>query len=155
MFETLVALAILGFIAPALSMSIYQVLNINELAGNHMTVIKQAESAMHWLSGDALMAQTVQTGGSSGFPLDLAWVDWENVSNNVTYTLMDGELQRVHSINGTTVSSSVVAWHIDSDPEDTSCNYTDGTLTFKITSSIGGFRPVSEERVGKIIPKSQ
>ena len=68
LFETLVALAILGFIAPALSMSIYQVLNINELAGNHMTVIKQAESAMHWLSGDALMAQTVQTGGRRSSP---------------------------------------------------------------------------------------
>ncbi len=153
--EMLVALAILGVIAPAIGMSIFQVLSINALTGNHMIAVKQVENAIYRISRDAQMAQTVQTGGGSGFTLNLTWVEWDNTSNNVTYTIQNGELRRAYSINGGQPTSTVVAQHINTDSGVTNCQFVSGVLTFKITVSIGGFRPVSESRAGIVFPKPQ
>ncbi len=153
--EMLVALAILGVIAPAIGMSIFQVLAVNDLTANHMTAVKQVENAIYRISRDAQMAQTVQTGGGSGFPLNLTWVEWDNISNNVTYSVQNGELQRAYSVNGTQPTSTVVAQHINTDSGATNCQFASGVLAFKITVSIEGFRPASETRVGKVVPKPQ
>ncbi len=153
--EMLVALAILGLIAPVIGMSIFQVLSVNELTGNHMTAVKQVESAMYWISHDAQMAQTVQTSGGSGFPLNLAWVEWDNTSNNVTYSIQNNELQRARSVNGGQPTNTVVARHINSDLQATNCQFNSSVLTFKITASLGGYRPKSETRVGEVVPKPQ
>ncbi|MFC2021123.1 type II secretion system protein J [Chloroflexota bacterium] len=153
--EMLVALAILGVIAPAISMVIFQVISVNTLTGNHLTAVNQVENAMYWIGRDAQMAQTVQTGGGSGFPLNLTWVDWDLTSNNVTYSIQNGELQRAYSINGGLPTSTVVAQHINNDSEATNCQYASGVLTFKITASLGGFRPKSETRIHEVFPKSQ
>lgn len=85
LYEMLVSLAILGVIIPVIGMSIFQVLSINTLTGNHLTAVKQVENALYRINRDAHMAQTVQTGGGSGFPLNLIWVEWDNTSNNGNY----------------------------------------------------------------------
>lgn len=153
--EMLVALAILVVIAPAIGMSIFQVLSVNSLTANHLTAVKQVENAVYCISRDALMTQTVQTGGGSGFPINLTWVEWDNTSNNVTYTTQNGELQRAHSINGGQPTSTVVAQYINTDSGATNCQFAGGVLTFKITASLGGFRPASEIRVCKVVPRPQ
>jgi prepilin-type N-terminal cleavage/methylation domain-containing protein len=153
--EILVALAILGVILPVAGMSIFQVLSINTLTGNHLTVVKQVENAVYRINRDAQMAQTVQTSNGSSFPLKLIWVQWDSTSNNVTYTLQNGVLSRVCSINGSQPTSAVVAQNINPDSAMTNLDFASGVLTFKITASIGGFRPASETRVGKVIPKAQ
>lgn len=153
--ELLVAIAILGVIAPLLGMAIFQTVSMNEMAGNHMTAVKQVESAVYWISHDAQMAQSVQTDGGSGFPLILTWVEWDNTSNSVTYSIQDNELQRACSVNGGEPTSTVIAQYINGDSEATNCQFSEGILTFKITASLGGFRPTSETRVREIFPKPQ
>jgi prepilin-type N-terminal cleavage/methylation domain-containing protein len=155
LYEMLVALAILGVIIPVIGMSIFQVLSINTLTGNHLTAVKQVENAIYRINRDAQMAQTVQTGGGSGFPLNLIWVEWDNTSNNVTYTIQNGELWRANSVNGGQSTSGVVAQHINSDSGMTNLQFVGGVLTVKITASLGGFRPASETRVGTVLPKAQ
>jgi prepilin-type N-terminal cleavage/methylation domain-containing protein len=153
--EMLVALAILGVIAPAMGMSIFQVLSLYSVNAKHMVAVKQVENAVHWISRDAQMAQTVQTQGVSGFPLTLTWVEWDNTSNNVTYTIQNGELRRAYSINNGQPTSRLVAQHMNPDSAATNCQFVSGNLTFMITASIGGFKPVSEARLGEVIPKSR
>jgi len=155
LIELLVALAILGIIAPVLGLSIFQVLHVNEATGNHMTAVKQVESAVHWISYDTQMAQTVETSGDSGFPLTLSWVKWDNTSNSVTYTIENGELERAYSVDGGEPTTTVVARHINTDSEKTNCQYDDGVLTLHITASVGAVRPANETRVLEVVPKPQ
>jgi prepilin-type N-terminal cleavage/methylation domain-containing protein len=153
--EMLIALAILGIIAPVLGVSVFQVVSANELAGKHMTAVKQVESAVYWISHDTQMAQTVETSGGSGFPLSLTWIEWDNTSNNVTYTIQNGELQRARSVDGGEPTVTTIAWHINEDVGMTNCQFDDGVLTIKITASLEGFRSASETRVSEIVPKPQ
>ena len=155
LYEMLVSLAILGVIIPVIGTSIFQVLSINTLTGNHLTAVRQVENAIYRISRDVQTAQTVQIGGGSGFPLNLLWVEWDNTSNNVTYTIQNGELWRANSVNGGQPTSVVVAQHINSDPGMTNMQFQSGMLTFKVTASLGGFKPASETRIGKIFPKAQ
>lgn len=155
LYEMLVSLAVLGVIIPVMGMSIFQVLSINTLTGNHLTAVKQVENAIYRINRDVQMAQTVQTGAGSGFPLNLIWVEWDNTSNNVTYTIQNGELWRANSVNSGQPTSVVVAQHINTDSGMTNLQFVGGVLTVKITASLGGFRPASETRVGTVLPKAQ
>ncbi len=153
--EMLVAVAITSIIVPTIGMSTFQVLSGNARSVAHMIAVKQVESAVHRISRDVQMAQIVQTGGGSGFPLTLTWVKWDNTEDQVTYTIQNGELERAYSINGGEPTSTVLAHHINTESGATSCQFVNGVFTFQITASLEGFKPASETRVGKIIPRSQ
>ena len=147
LIELLVALAIIGVITSAISMVIYQTLTIPAQSRTHMTAVKQVENAIHWLSRDVQQAQEIST---PGFPLTLTWVNWDNTVHQVTYTLENGELERANSASGG--DPIVVARHIDS--ANTDCQFTDGIFTFTITATVSGFRPSTEIREGKILPRA-
>ena len=155
LIELLVTIGILGVIAPAIGIAIFQVFSVYSLSTNHLTAVKQVENAVYRISRDTEMAQTIQTGGISGFPLNLTWVEWNNTSNNVTYTIQNGVLQRAYSVNGSQSTTTLVARHINIDPGETICQYSNGVLSLNITASLGGFRPASETRVCRIVPRSQ
>jgi hypothetical protein len=71
------------------------------------------------------MAQSVVTdAGATGFPLDVAWKEWDGTLNEVRYTIEGNELKRKHWINGGGPSVIVVAQYIDS--AETSCGLTGG-----------------------------
>ncbi len=152
--EMLVALAITGVIAGTISMSIFQVLSVNAQSVARIIAVKQVENAIHRISRDAQMAQIVQAGVGSGFPLNLIWVKWDNTENQVTYTVQDGELERAYSVNGGEPTRTVLAQHINTESGATNCQFVNGVLTFRITVSLGGFKPVSEIRTCKIVPRS-
>jgi len=154
--ELLIALAITGLIASALTMTIYQVITVPIQSSNHMTAVKQVESAIHWLNRDVQQAQILEVGEDAGFPLSLTWVEWDNTVHQITYTIEDGELERAHSIDGAEPTRSIVALCIESDPLQTNCQFNDvdGVLTFRITASITGFKPSTETRVGEIKSRS-
>jgi len=118
-------------------------------------VVKQVENAIYRINRDAQMAQTVQTSNGSGFPVNLTWMQWDSTSNNVTYSIQNGSLWRACSINGSQPTNTTVAQNINTDSAKTNLDFVSGVLTFKVTASIGGFRPASETRVGKVIPKAQ
>jgi type II secretory pathway pseudopilin PulG len=151
--EVLVATAITGIIGAGIGMASFQIINVNARSTKHVIAVKQVESAMHWISRDTQMSQTVQPAAGSGFPLDLSWVEWDNTGHRVTYTLENGELHRQHYVNQVLAGESVVATSINGNGEMTNCQYDGGMFTFKITASVGGFRSASETRTAKVIPR--
>jgi prepilin-type N-terminal cleavage/methylation domain-containing protein len=154
LIEVLVAIAITGLIGAGISAAAVQVMNVNALSNNRVTTVKQVESAAYWIGRDTQMAQSVETSGGSGFPLNLSWVEWDNTTHQVRYDIDNGELKRSHSVNGGVPTQNVVAQHIDNNPDMTSCQFANGVLTFRVTASVGGFRPASETRMGRAIPNS-
>jgi prepilin-type N-terminal cleavage/methylation domain-containing protein len=151
LIELLAVLAIIGSISGSIAGLIFQVFDMNERNRTHMTAVKEVENAIHWITQDALMAQSVNATDTTGFPLTLSWVEWNNTTHVVTYRVQNGQLVRSQSLNGGQASTTVVVPHIDS--AQTNCQFTSGGLAFKITATIGGFRWASETRSFNIIPR--
>jgi len=162
----IVAVAITGIIAGAVTTTIFQVFSGNTRTSNHMTAVKQVQNAGYWISHDTQMAKGVEPADESDddpdgtrFPLTLTWIDWDGTLNEVTYTIVDSELKRSHSINGNT-EVSITAQYIDVtiDPDTgkpkTNC-YKDGEmLIFTVTATLGtGTQHESETRVYEIVPR--
>ncbi len=151
LIEMIAVIAIAGLIFIAAAGTISQMFIINAQSTTRMIVVKQVESAIHWVSRDMQMAQTVKTDDPNPTVLTLTWVEWNNPENsvNVTYTLNNGDLRRNHSVDVETI----VARHIDI--ESTSVDHTGGELNFTITitATLGGLRPASETRVVEVIPR--
>ncbi|MBN2074469.1 MAG: type II secretion system protein [Dehalococcoidales bacterium] len=154
--EMLVSVAIIGILAPVINLLIIHIQDINSSESNHLLAIKQIEKALYWISMDTQMAQSVQTdAGASGFPLSLYWVGWDNTTSNITYTVQNNELLRSCSKNGNTPVVTVAAQYVNEASTATNCTYSGSALTFVITISTGGYKPVNETREVIIIPKSQ
>jgi large repetitive protein len=149
--EILVALAVNAIIAGVITMSIFQLFNVNLTSNAHMTAIKEVENANYWISNDARMAQIVNTNSASGFPITLSWVDWNGNTASATYDVVNNQLIRSYSENGGQSTNTLVAAHIDFG--QTSCTVTADTLSFKITSTQGDYRSESETRAFNIIPR--
>ena len=154
LIEVMVALAIAGLIGTGVTTTIFQILSINASSQNHVLAVKQVENAATWLNNDVRMAQIIEPGGVSGFPLDLTWVEWDNTTHQVSYTISNGELQRSSSTNGTQPMQIVVGQYIDDNADNTNCQYSNGVFNFKVTASSGGFRRASETRMAQVIPRS-
>jgi hypothetical protein len=151
--EMLVATAISSFIGFGIAMAAFQMININARSTNHVAAVKQVESAAYWIGHDAAMAQVVQPTGGSGFPLSLSWVEWDNTNHQVSYTLGNGELRRIHYVNQAETGQTVVAENISSNQQLTYCRFLDGMVTLKVTALVGGFRSASETRMAQVIPR--
>ncbi len=151
LIEMIAIIALAGLILSAAAVSISQVFIIHAQSTAGMQVVKQVESAIHWVSRDMMMAQTVKTDDPDPATVfTLSWVEWDNPTNRVqvTYTLNNGDLRRNHSVNGQTV----VAQHVESAtviPKP----YTGGKLSFTITATLNGLRSASETRVVEVIPR--
>jgi len=172
LIELLVVIAITGLITWGITMTIFQVFDINTRSTNRMAAISQLQNAGLWVSNDAQMSQNVTPGGSSGFPLTLTWNEWETGdSHAVNYTLEDmlgglKELKRSHSVTGgnsTVTTVTHVAEYIDlagtncccdCDGDgycDDDCNCNAKVLIFTVTATVG---EESETRVYKVTPRS-
>lgn len=151
--ELLIAISITGAIVGVTGGAIFQVLSINASSKAHMIAIKQVEQAVYWVVHDAQMAQTLSPYGGSSF-LTLTWVEWDNTTHTVIYDIVGDEFKRSYS-DGGTPTESVIAEYINNDPAMTNCAYTTGgVLTFKVTATVGGFRPATETRTVEIFPRS-
>ncbi len=152
--EFIVAMALTGLIGVAASAAAYQVINVKALSENHIIAVKQVENAAYWINLDVRMSQTVLPAGGGGFPLNLSWIEWDNTTHDVRYTISNGELQRSSSINGAEPTQMMVANYIDGNADQTNCQYANGVFTFKVTASVAGFRPATETRMGEALPRS-
>jgi prepilin-type N-terminal cleavage/methylation domain-containing protein len=156
LIELLIAIAITGLITGGITMTIFQVFNINTRTTNHMTAVRQVQNAGFWVSPDVQMAQSVNASGSSGLPLTLTWIAWgTNNTHEVIYTLEDmsgglKKLQRSHSVNGGAPTVTPIAEYID--PDQTSCVWDGEWLTFNVTATVGG---QSETRTYKAEPRPE
>jgi len=155
LIELVIVIAIVGFVTGAITMTITQVFNMDAHTRNDMTAVYQVRQAGKLVSQDVLQAQTVNAGGSSGFPLTLTWTDEGGAgdSHTVNYTLSGNRLYRSESINEGNQTMTFVAEHID--PAQTSCDPlgplpAGGTLTFTVTATVG---EQSETRIYQIKPR--
>lgn len=152
LIDTIVAIAITGIIAIGASVSIAQVLNQTTRNNDYTTASRNAMNALHWMSRDALVAQTIS--GTDGFPLTQAlsmkWTGWDNTSYTANYTVTGGQLRRIYS-DGTSVTTTVIAEHINPASGMTGCVSENGTITITITSSVGaGAKVIDITRVREI-----
>jgi prepilin-type N-terminal cleavage/methylation domain-containing protein len=157
--ELLIAILLAGIVTSGITMTIFQVFNINSRTSNHMIAIRQVQHAGKQVSEDLLQAKRVEPGGSSGFPLTLNWTDWDDdEQHGIVYNLEDmpsGDFQilwREHKINSVTNSTINVAEYIDpdqtsfiEDPEDP------GAFIFMVTANVSG---QSETRIYEIMPRA-
>jgi prepilin-type N-terminal cleavage/methylation domain-containing protein len=152
--ELMAAVIITGLIGVGVATASVEVLNQGERNADYTTASRNTMNAIHWISRDAQMAQTVTTNGTSGFPLTLVWIEWDNSTHQVTYTSADSEIRRSYSLDDGVPSETVVAQYINDAPEMTSCNFTDGVLSLKVTAVGGeGARAVSITKLRKITPR--
>jgi len=165
LIELLIAILLTGLITGGITMTIFQVFNLNTRTSNHMTAVRQVQNAGFWVSPDVQMAKNVTTGGSPGVLLTLTWTaPGTGDEHEVIYTLedMSGGFQilwRAHKKNSVLESTTKVAEYID--PAETSCDCNcadcdcesesdDLVLTFKVTANVGG---QSETREYEVKPR--
>lgn len=162
LIELLVALVIATAVTTAATMVIFQVFNGEARSSNHIDAISRVQNAGQRVSTDAGMAQTVVwTNDGDGFPLTLTWTEWEtNEVNQVVYSIVDNELQRVHLVDGDAESSHVFEYICNTDPDTaeltTYCvwNAAKAQLTFTLTAIVGvGSQKQSETRVYESKPR--
>jgi prepilin-type N-terminal cleavage/methylation domain-containing protein len=156
LIELVIVIALTGIISAAITMTVFQVFNMNARTSARMAAISQVHQAGKLVSEDVLQAQNVTSGAGSGFPLTLAWTD--PISGNrteVIYTLVNmpsGELRRLKRTETITppggeptTTISIVAEYIDSTgtsvaPAGSSCSYPSCgsyTYTFTVTARVG------------------
>jgi prepilin-type N-terminal cleavage/methylation domain-containing protein len=153
--ELLIALAIASFVVAAAALVIFQLLTTPERNSDYMTAYTQVQNAGFNVSRDAVQAEAVSVTDDPETPeieiLTLDWIDWQDNTHQVVYTLKDAsdglkELWRDYSIrdsNGVLIKNEtlVVAQYIDS---GTYCSWDDdndpetpNVLTLEVTAQVG------------------
>ena len=154
LIEMVVALALTGIIGLGAVTAIYHVMINGGRNADAVAASQHALNAVHWISRDAQMSQVISTEGTSGFPLTLQWVTWDNSEHEVVYSIEDGTLTRSYSTGGVEESEVVVAQYINTTAEMTGCEFSSGVLTLKITATVGeGIHTVSVGKVREIAPR--
>jgi prepilin-type N-terminal cleavage/methylation domain-containing protein len=153
--EVLIAVAITGLLAAGLSVLISQLFNINANSRSHMTAIKQIEIAINRLSSDIQMAQIIEPyQNNNGFPLSLAWKDWDNTATEITYFMVGDELKRQVSLNGDAPLETVVASKIQSIQINTPpAGYSGREVSITISASVGSYQSTVESRTFAVLPR--
>lgn len=136
--ETLAALAIAGLVGLGATIANAQVMNQTAKNNAFTTASRHTLNALQWISRDVQMAQDMD--GEEGFPddsdLTLTWIEWDNTVNQVVYSLVDGELRRTYTVGGGDPTVTLVADHINSDPELTNCVSDNWVITVTVTGSV-------------------
>ena len=165
--ELLIAILLTGLITGGITMTIFQVFNLNTRTSNHMTAVRQVQHAGFWVSPDVQMAQPdkINDDPPGGKFLVLGWTAQDGKEHEVDYTLENmssGEfkiLWRKHYIDigsGPELDSTIkVAEYIDPDQTiidpDEACYFPDcGAFIFKVTATVGG---QSETREYEVKPR--
>jgi prepilin-type N-terminal cleavage/methylation domain-containing protein len=156
--ELLIAILLAGVVTSGITMTIFQVFNMNNRTSSHMVAIRQVQHAGKQVSQDLLQAQHIFPEDNPATPefLTLNWTDWDDARHGIIYTLEDmpsGEfkiLLRRHYINSGLDSTAKVAEYID--PDQTVCVSDDGgAFIFVVTANVSG---QSETRVYEVTPRS-
>jgi prepilin-type N-terminal cleavage/methylation domain-containing protein len=153
MIELVAVVAIMAVIGGSLTTTIYQMYTAADLGANRMAAVKEVESAVHWVSRDVQMAQTLTVAQYGGMPFTIGWVEWDNTDHQIAYAIENGELVRRYSIDGGAAVRQIAARHILADNVSTHCQFSGGEFTLTVTASLGGFRPSVETRTCKVSPR--
>jgi hypothetical protein len=151
--EMLAVLAITSLIGLVVAMANMQIMNQSSDNSNFNAGSRNTLNALHWISRDIQMAQSVN--GTDGFPqtenLVLSWQAWDNTIYSANYTVVNGELTRTYTINGSNPVVNVVAEYINTAEDKTYCSVTEGVVILTITSTVGeGSKAVDVTKVHEI-----
>ncbi len=172
LIEILAALAITALIGSAAATATYQVVRINASSTNRQIAITQVENAVHSISRDAQQAQYIipKDITNNALPMDaitkeisfnlitgdkltLKWIGWDNNKNEITYTVVNGIMQKTITINDVLTATMHVADNIST----ASGSWKTDTKVLKLqTKSIvgAGASQTDETRTFQIIPRS-
>ena len=162
LIELLVALTIATTVCTTATMVVFQVFNAEARGTNHMDAINRVQNAGSQISLDAGMTQSVTwTNDGDGLPLTLTWTEWEsNEVHQVTYSIVDNELQREHFINSVSDETYLFEFICNNHPGSgdlvTYCVWdeTNLNLTFTLTAVVGvGSQQQTETRVYESKPR--
>ena len=149
--ELVTVLAITGIIGLGATTATVQLLTQTSKNNNYTTASRHTMNAGYWLSRDAQMAQDIDPGGVSGFPLTLSWTDWDNTAYQAAYAIVGDKLTRTYTVDGGNPSETLVAQYVNSTADNTSCDLTGGVLTLRVTSTVGeGTQELSVTKVREI-----
>ena len=93
LIEILIALGIAGAIGTGAAAVIQNLYGSNR-ASQDMQAINKIENVAFWMNQDVWTTQTVTPGPGSGFPLNLASIDWDGVETIITYDFIGSSLHR-------------------------------------------------------------
>ena len=154
LIELLIALPIIAIVVAAATGTLIQVIQSTSTSA-HMVALRQVQTAGYWVSKDGLQTQNITGNLTTSSALHLNWIDWEDQSYNITYSLVgptDGpyQLQRTDDITDTiTIVGQYLTNH-------TICswNSTMGILILTVEASVPGARgQQTEGRTYEIKPR--
>lgn len=137
LLEVAVTIVIISLITIGATMANAQVLEQTSRNNDYTTASRHTLNAIHWISCDTQMAQTLQLDGASGFPLTLRWTEWDNSEHKVVYSLQDSQFKRSYSIDDGEPRVLLVAEYINEETQMTNCVSDNGVLTLTVTGSVG------------------
>ena len=158
LIEMLIAVAIAGIIGAAATMAVHQVITIPTISNDHNIAINQVRNAVHWISRDAVAAQTVNATLSNPKFLELTRTDWDDDElHTTTYSfesMPDGlnNLKRSETDN-TGTKTITIAQYIESKATGiTECSWDaiNGVLTVTITATVND---ITETREFEVNPR--
>jgi prepilin-type N-terminal cleavage/methylation domain-containing protein len=97
--ETLIAIAITGFIVTVLGLAVQQVVTVPEQGDDQVAALHAVQNAAHWVSLDGQTAESASGGGN----LALTLPD----SSVISYTLSGGSLQRTYKGVNRTIAEDI------------------------------------------------
>jgi len=152
LIELVIVIALTGIVTTAITMTLFQVFNMNTRTSNRMIAVSQVQNAGKLVSEDILEAQIVAPGVSSGFPLTLNWTDVASNKHGIVYTLegivnKPQTLWRSYYFNSVLNSTTKVAEYIAA---GTSCIRVGDSLKFTVTATVGN---ETETRVYEVRPR--
>lgn len=158
LIETLLAIAIIAFLAIGAAAVAFQVLPGSDRT-NRISADTQVQDAGYWISRDGEVAESVFVNGLD--PLQLVVMTWTerdyqsgtSVYHSATYSLENvsdniGDLKRRHWSNAGAHDETIVANHIYYNPADadytSKATYEKPVLTVRLTSWVGDARETKE-----------
>ncbi len=154
LIEVLVATLITGILGYGATMATVQLITQNTRNNDYTIASRNVNNVLYWISYDAQMSQTIDTGEAAGFPLTMGWTEWDNSEHEVIYSIDGDKIRRSYSVDAGNATVTLVAQYINSISENTTADFTDSVLTVKVTSTVGtGSREFSLTKVRQITPR--
>ena len=133
--ELLIAILLAGIVTAGITITIGHMFAWTTRTNNHMTAVRQVQSAGYWVSRDVLQSQPSKiVSAANGEFLRLGWVDSDNLDIVVLYVIEDAKLKRSYTVDGTT-TSTYIAQFID--PDQTSFDIDGSKYIFTVRANVG------------------
>ncbi len=153
LIELIIALGVVVLLLSGIGASIRQVFLGNGQSVSYMVAVKQVENALHQIDRDAQMAFPSRTSVTDAVrlaesPLRLEWLDSDNVTHVVTYSLGDDRVMIRGEIVGEGETQDSASGPVASylDPILTTYRFDGRSLFISLTVTVRGMRTATETR---------